>query len=407
MTLPERFAALPDYAFPRLRRLLEGIEPGGPVTRMSIGEPQHPFPDFVPEILAREAAGYSRYPPIEGTPALREAIAGWLARRYGVADGRSDDWSDRILPLNGTREGLYTTCIALCPERKNGARPAVLMPNPFYQAYAAAALAAQAEPVYLPATEKTGHLPDFASLPAALLDRTAIAYVCSPANPQGAVASSAYWQALLDLAERHDFTVFADECYSEIWRDTPPPGALEATADPERLVVFNSLSKRSSLPGLRSGFLATGPKNAAAIRRLRSYSGAPLPLPVQAASAAAWADEAHVVANRTLYQEKLDAADRILGPVAGYFPPEGGFFVWLRTGDGRGNMTGETAARLLWQRAGVLALPGAYLSRPTEPPAGKGGPVDPGADYVRLALVAPLEEVRRGLEAVRDVLGRG
>lgn len=399
MQFPTRFADLPEYAFPRLRRLLDGIAPGGPEIAMSIGEPQHPVPDFVMEEMARHAALLSKYPPNEGRAELRAAISDWLARRYGVAEGYRDPDAN-ILPLNGTREGLYYACIALCPETKAGARPAVLLPNPFYQCYAVAALTAGAEPVYVPATAETGHLPDFAALPEALLARTAIAYICAPANPQGAVADRAYWSRLFDLAERFDFRVFADECYSEIYRETAPTGALEVASaqrrDPERLVVFHSLSKRSNLAGLRSGFLATGPETLRAMLRLRSYAGAPLPIPAQLAAARVWADEAHVAENRALYAEKFALADRILGNHPGYMSPEAGFFLWLRVGDG------EAAARALWSQAGVKALPGAYLSRPT--PAALGGG-DPGAAYLRLALVAPAAEVARGLHAVADVLG--
>ena len=391
MQHPARFQHLPDYAFPRLRALLDGHAPGGAPIPMAIGEPTHPWPAFVAETLAANAHLYGKYPPNEGTEELRAACAGWLARRFGV----SLDPERAILPLNGTREGLFMACLALCPEQKGGQRPAVLLPNPFYQAYAAAALAAGAEPVYVNATSETGHLPDFAALPRETLDRAAVVYLCSPANPQGAVASRRYWAGLLALAEKHDFRIFADECYSEIWRSAPPPGALEAVrdagADPERVLAFHSLSKRSSLAGLRSGFCAGGPKAVAALLRLRSYGGAPNPLPAQAAAAACWRDEAHVVVNRKLYAEKYGLADAILGNLPGYAAPEAGFFLWLRVGDG------EAAALRLWREAGVRALPGAYLSRPT--PQG-----DPGAAYLRVALAAPADQARRGLEAIARVL---
>ncbi len=398
MQFPRRFEALPEYAFPRLRALLDGIPPGGPEIAMSIGEPRHPIPDFVPGILAEHAGSLSRYPPNEGIPELRQAISDWLARRYGVAEAYRDP-ERAILPLNGTREGLFNTCLALSPETKGGKQPLVLLPNPFYQCYAVAALTAGAEPVYLPCSSGTGHLPDFAGLPADVLDRTTVAYVCSPANPQGSVADRGYWLRLLDLAERHDFRVFADECYSEIYRDEPPPGALEVAsgmgADPERLVVFHSLSKRSNLAGLRSGFAATGPGNMARMKQLRAYAGAPLPLPAQYAAAATWREESHVEANRSLYREKFTLADDILGNLPGYMSPQAGFFLWLDVGDG------ERAAARLWRDAGVRALPGKYLSRPAPDRLGGG---DPGEAYLRLALVAPAEEVRRGLEAVRAVL---
>jgi len=399
MQFPTRFSDLPEYAFPRLRRLLDGTPPGGPEIAMSIGEPQHAVPEMVGPILAAHTATLSRYPPNEGIAPLREAISDWLARRYGVAEAYRDP-ERSILPLNGTREGLFATCIALCPETKNGARPAVLMPNPFYQCYAVAALAAGAEPIYVPATAATGHLPDYEALPAELLDRTAVVYICAPANPQGAVADARYWERLLGLAETHDFRIFADECYCEIWREAAPTGALEVAsrtgADPERLVVFHSLSKRSNLAGLRSGFACTGPENRARMLQLRSYAGAPMPIPAQHAAAAVWADETHVEANRALYQRKFDLADRLLGNLPGYSSPEAGFFLWLDVGDG------EAAALGLWREAGVRALPGKYLSRPVPEWLGGG---DPGAAYLRLALVAPVEEVGRGLEAVAGVLG--
>jgi len=371
---------------------------------MSIGEPQHAIPDFVPEVMARHNATLNRYPPNEGIPELRAAISDWLGRRYGLPEDRRDP-ERHILPLNGTREGLFNTCLALSPEIKNGQRPAVLIPNPFYQCYAVAALMAGAEPIYLPCTAATGHLPDFAALPADLLDRTTVAYICSPANPQGAVADRAYWTTLLGLAEKHDFRIFADECYCEIYRDAPPVGALEVAAaigaDPDRVVAFHSLSKRSNLAGLRSGFAATGPGNMTRMKQLRSYSGAPMPIPAQYAAAATWGEETHVIENRRLYQEKFALADDILGNMPGYTSPEAGFFLWLRTGpeDGDG---GEAAALRLWREAGVRCLPGKYLSRPVPDWLGGG---DPGSAYVRLALVAPAAEVRRGLEAVRSVLG--
>jgi len=395
MQLPMRFSALPDYPFPRLRRLLDGVAPGGPELSMSIGEPRHAPPALIAETIAAHAGEFGRYPPNEGAPELREAIAGWIERRYGA----TLDPGRQIVALNGTREGLFNAALALCPEEKAGGRPAALIPNPFYQAYGAAALAVGAEPVYAPATAETGFLPDYAGLPAALLDRVALAYVCSPSNPQGAVADEAWWRTLLALAERHDFRVLADECYSEIWRNAPPPGALAAAramgADPERLVVFHSLSKRSSAPGLRAGFAAGGALAIGAIVRLRSYGGAPVPLPLQRAAAALWRDEAHVEANRCLYRARFDAADRLLGDLPGYASPPAGFFLWLDVTAQGGD---EAATLRLWREAGVRVLPGSYLGRET---AGS----NPGAGYIRVALVAPIDETERGLRAIRAVLG--
>jgi aspartate/methionine/tyrosine aminotransferase len=390
MQFPERFADLPPYAFPRLRALLDGHAPGGDPCLMSIGEPKHPMPAFVAEILAREVDGLSRYPANEGTPDHLDAITGWISRRYGVTLS-----PDRILALNGTREGLYNAAMALCPEQKRGARPVVLMPNPFYQVYAVAALSVGAEPVFLPATDQTGHLPDLHAIAPDLLDRTAIFYLCSPSNPQGAVAGADYWTRLMELAERHDFRVFADECYSEIYRAAPPPGLLEVAqatgADPERVIAFHSLSKRSNLPGLRAGFAAGGPRSIAAMRRLRAYAGAPLSNTLQAVAAAAWADEAHVVENRALYAAKYAMADAVLGDVPGYRAPEAGFFLWLPVADG------EAAALKLWHETGVRVLPGAYLGRD----AGQG---NPGAGRIRVAMVAPADDMARGLTLIRTCL---
>lgn len=394
MAFPERFSNLPEYAFPRLRKLLDAHAPGGEPIAMTIGEPRHAMPDFVGPILAANLAGFGVYPPNDGTPELLAAISAWITRRYGVTLPE-----DRLMVLNGTREGLFNAAIALCPETKHGQKPVVLMPNPFYQVYAVAALTVGAEPVYVPATAATGHLPDYASLPAAVLDRVALAYICSPANPQGAVASKDYLADLLALAEKHDFTVLADECYSEIWRDTPPPGLLQVAAaqgaDPERAVVFHSLSKRSNLPGLRSGFVASGPESMKRLRQLRSFAGAPLPLPLQKVAEACWQDEAHVTASRALYQQKFAAAEKTFAGLQGFQPPEGGFFLWLPVEDG------EQAAVKLWRETGVRVLPGAYLSRDI---GGPSGPANPGTGYIRVALVAPPDETQRGLTALRDCI---
>ena len=390
MAFPERFSNLPDYAFPRLRKLLDAHAPGGEQISMTIGEPRHPMPGFVGPILAEHLAGFGVYPPNDGTPELLAAISGWIRRRYGVPVAE-----DRIMALNGTREGLFNAAVALCPEQKRGKKPVVLMPNPFYQVYAVAALTVAADPVYVNATAQTGFLPDFASLDAETLDRTAIAYICSPANPQGAVASRGYWADLLALAEKHDFLILADECYAEIWRDAPPVGILqvaaEVGADPERVFTFHSLSKRSNLPGLRSGFVAGGVEGIARIRKLRSFAGAPLPLPIQRVSEAAWNDDAHVAESLALYHAKFALADQVFAGMQGWQPPAGGFFLWLPVEDG------EAAALKLWRETGVRVLPGAYLSRDTA-----GG--NPGKGYIRVALVAPQEETQRGLIKLRDCL---
>jgi aspartate/methionine/tyrosine aminotransferase len=299
------------------------------------------------------------------------------------------------MALNGTREGLYNAAMALCPEQKNGQTPVVLIPNPFYQVYMVATISVGAEPVFVPATAATGHLPDYENLPEDVLNRTAVAYICSPANPQGAVASRDYWTRLIKLAEKYDFRIFADECYSEIYRDEAPVGALtvahELGADPERVVLFNSLSKRSNLPGLRSGLIASGPETIKRVKQLRAYSGAPLPGPLQAAAARVWADEEHVAENRALYQEKYKIANEVFDGLNGYMAPEAGFFLWLPVDNG------EQAALKLWTETGVRVLPGAYLAQ--------GAPgQNPGERYIRVALVAPAEDTRKALSTLRGCL---
>lgn len=388
---PERFSNLPAYAFPRLRALLDPHAPGGHALHMTIGEPKHAFPAWVAEVIAEHSAEFNKYPPNEGSPELLQSIATWLQARYGVGVNPAE----QIMALNGTREGLYNAAMALCPETLGGKPPVILIPNPFYQVYMVAALSIGAEPVFVPATAESGFLPDYTALPPEVLDRTAIAYLCSPSNPQGAVASRTYWRDLIGLAEKHDFQIFADECYSEIYRDTPPVGGLQMAAefgaDPERVVVFHSLSKRSNLAGLRSGFASGGPRSIAQLKQLRTYSGAPLPLPLQRAATKVWADEAHVIENRALYAEKFKMADEIFAGVPGYNSPEAGFFLWIDVGDG------EAAALKLWQDTGVRVLPGAYLSRDVQG-------ANPGKKYIRVALVAPKNEAEQGLIRLRDCL---
>ncbi len=388
---PERFSNLPAYAFPRLRTLLDSHEPGGEVVHMTIGEPKHAFPEWVTQIISDNAAGFNKYPPNEGAPELLEAISGWVSRRFGV----KVDPATQIMALNGTREGLYNAAMALCPEVKDGEQPIVLIPNPFYQVYMVATISVNAEPCFVPAPAENGFLPDYASLPEDVLKRVAIAYICSPSNPQGAVADRAYLEQLITLAEKYDFKVFADECYSEIYRGEAPVGAIqiaqEMGVDPERVLIFHSLSKRSNLPGLRSGFVAGGPECIKRIRQLRTYAGTPLPLPLQRAAEKVWSDEAHVKENRALYTEKFAIADEIFKDVPGYKSPDAGFFLWLPVEDG------EAAAFKLWTETGVRVLPGAYLSRDTN---GE----NPGKPYIRVALLAPKKDVEAALKTIHATL---
>lgn len=376
-----RFDGLPPYPFPRLRALLDDYAPGQPPLRLSLGEPQHPVPPFIRDVIAAQNADFGRYPPMEGTAELRGAIVAWLNRRYRLAPGFLDA-EKHVLALNGTREGLFNVAIALVPERKAGQRSAVLMPNPFYQCYAGAALAANAEAVFVPARRETHFMPQFDGVAPALLERTAAVYHCSPANPQGTCATAEYWDGLIALARHYDFLIFADECYAEIYDKNPPPGLLEAaqrSGSLDRVLVFHSLSKRSNLPGLRSGFVAGEAALIARYLAFRHYGGAALALPVQAASAAAWSDETHVEDNRARYRAKFDMAESILSNRFGFYRPDGGFFLWLDVGDG------EAAALRLWREAGVRVLPGRYLGHDAVAGDAKS---NPGHPYIRVALVA-------------------
>ena len=381
-----RFDALPTATWPRLRALLGGYAPGGDVINMTIGEPKHKFPDWVGNTLIEAMAEFNSYPDNNGALELRESIGGFLNRRYGV----HMDIDSEIMVLNGTREGLFNAVVALCPTDSK-----ILIPNPFYQVYTVAAMAVGAQSVYLPASINSGFLPDLDTLTPAELNKTSAFFLCSPSNPQGAVASVDYWTRLLTLAEAYDFKIFADECYSEIYRFSPPPGALEVAAqigtDPERVVAFHSLSKRSNLPGLRSGFVASGANNIARIKQLRAYAGCPVAGPIQHVSARVWADEGHVVANRQQYCGKFEAADHIFAGIQSYSSPEAGFFLWLPVEDD------EVASLKLWTKTGVRVLPGSYLGQ-------VANEQNPGSGYVRVALVAPKEEMQRGLTYMRDCL---
>jgi N-succinyldiaminopimelate aminotransferase len=392
--LDDRLDSLPDYPFARLSALLGGgVTPGAVV--MSIGEPQHAAPALIGPILAAQAGAWGKYPPAAGTASFRAAVGGWLARRYRLPDGLIDP--DRmILPVAGTREALFLFAQVACARREGrGGRPVVLLPNPFYQVYAGAAAMAGADPVFVPGADGPCGLPDFSALPPDLLDRTALAYLCSPANPQGAVADEALIARTLAAARRHGFVLAMDECYSEIWDTAPPVGALEVAAATagglSHLVVFNSLSKRSSVPGLRSGFVAGDPVLIAAFARLRSYGGAATPLPILAVAEALWSDEAHVEESRALYRAKIDAAQRIVGDRFGFARPAGGFFLWLDVGDG------EEAALRLWREAQIRVLPGRYLSGPDEG--------DVGRAFIRVALVHDLATTEAALGRLVQVLG--
>lgn len=374
------FAALQPYPFERLRDLLADLRPAAdlPAIDLSIGEPRHAPPALVRDTLIAHLDGLGRYPKTAGSDALREAIAAWLTRRHSLRPGAVDP-ARQVLPVSGTREALFA--IAQCVvDRAPGARVAV--PNPFYQIYEGAALLAGATPLYIPCAAAAGYQPAFDAVPEAVWHDVQLLYICSPHNPTGRVLSQAQLKRLIELAQRHDFVIASDECYSEIYPHdaAPPPGILAACQSLglegfDRCLVFQSLSKRSSVPGLRSGFVAGDARLIERFGLYRTYHGCALPEYVQAASAAAWADEAHVADSRARYRRKLTAAVQALGGRVA--APEGGFCLWLPVPGG----DDLAFTRRLYAEQHLRVLPGSYLARTD---AG----VNPGAGHVRLALVA-------------------
>ncbi len=396
-TLSAKFQSLEEYPFTRLNTLLGAVSPRAneaPIL-MSVGEPQHEPPAFMAEIIAKNTHLWNRYPAMAGTPALRTAATKWLTRRYRLPDGMLDP-ERHLLALSGTKEGLYLVASLVVPESKAGKRPVALMPNPYYLVYSGGAHMAGAETMPLDATAATGFLPDLDAIPEDVLARTALFYLCTPANPQGACADLAYFKKLIGLARRFDFVLAVDECYSEIYDKAPPVGGLEACAalggDLSNVLVFHSLSKRSNAAGLRIGFVAGDPDLLAPFGHLRSYGGAQVPLPLQEAAVALWQDEAHVDSNRALYRRKFDICEEILKGRFGFYRPPGGFFLWLDVGDG------EAASLKLWREAGLRSLPGPYIGR-----ANAQG-INPGQNYIRLAIVHDDDTVAAGMRRLLRVL---
>jgi len=382
--------------FVRMRELLGTIEPGKPPISLAVGEPQHRVPAFVGPVLAAHIDEFGRYPMNKGLDAFCEAAAAWLGRRFALP--RPIDPTNEILVLNGSREGLFLAAIAAARwvSGRRG-RPAMLLPNPFYAAYAAGAVTANCEPVYLPAMAATGFLPDLETLSEELLARTVAFFIASPANPQGAVADPAYLERVVALARRFGFLVFSDECYSEIYTRHPPAGILEAAGpDFANVVEFQSLSKRSNLPGLRIGFAAGDRRFLARFLELRNISAPQVPMPAQRVAIAAYGDEVHVEENRRLYAQKYDLADTIIGKRYGYRRPEGGFFLWL---DVSGLGGDEAVALRLWREAGLRVVPGRYLAR--EQADGS----NPGLGYIRIAMVQDQETTAQALHRLVAVLG--
>lgn len=388
---------LQPYPFEKLRALLGTVKPAADkrAIALSIGEPKHASPAFVAQAMADNLDKLAVYPSTIGLPALRQAIGQWCEQRFGVPAGWLD--ADRhILPVNGTREALFAFTQAVVNRADDGL---VVSPNPFYQIYEGAALLAGATPHYLPCLENNGFNPDFDAVPADVWQRCQILFLCSPGNPTGALVPMDTLKKLIALADEHDFVIAADECYSELYfdEDAPPPGLLTACAelgrsDFKRCVVFHSLSKRSNLPGLRSGFVAGDAEIIKPFLLYRTYHGCAMPVQTQLASIAAWQDEAHVRENRDQYRAKYDAVLDILQPVLDVQRPDGSFYLWAKVPGGDAEFT-----RDLFEAQHVTVVPGSYLSREVDG-------VNPGAGRVRMALVAPLAECIEAAERIRAFL---
>ncbi|MET3717135.1 succinyldiaminopimelate transaminase [Pseudomonas sp. PvP001] len=390
---------LQPYPFEKLRALLSGVTAAADkrAIALSIGEPKHSSPAFVKQALADNLDQMAVYPTTQGIPALREAIAQWCERRFQVPAGWLDP-SRHVLPVNGTREALFAFTQTVAQRDVDGL---VVSPNPFYQIYEGAALLAGTTPHYLPCLDQNGFNPDFDAVSADVWQRCQILFLCSPGNPTGALVPMPTLKKLIALADEYDFVIAADECYSELYfdEDAPPPGLLTACAelgrsDFKRCVVFHSLSKRSNLPGLRSGFVAGDAQILKAFLLYRTYHGCAMPVQTQLASIAAWQDEAHVLANRDLYREKFDAVLDILTPVLDVKRPDGSFYLWAKV-----PMDDAQFCRELFEQEHVTVVPGSYLSREVDG-------LNPGAGRVRMALVAPLSECVEAAQRIRHFLER-
>jgi N-succinyldiaminopimelate aminotransferase len=390
--LNPRLASLQPYPFEKLHALFTGVTPDPSLAHISlgIGEPRHPTPEFIKRALTGSLSKLASYPPTAGGEALRQAIADWLVRRYSL---RSIDWKTEVLPVNGSREALFAFAQTVLDPTRGDA--VVVCPNPFYQIYEGAALLGGAQPYYVNALPERGFAADYGSVPEDIWHRTQLLYVCSPGNPTGKVLALSEWKDILALADRHGFVVASDECYSEVYFDegSPPLGALQAATQLgrgfERLVIFSSLSKRSNVPGMRSGFVAGDAAILKAFLLYRTYHGGAMSPAVQDASAAAWRDEDHVRENRRKYAEKFARVTPVLGRALQVEAPEAGFYLWAPT-----PIADTEFARRLYAARHVTVLPGSFLAR-------ESNGVNPGANRVRMALVAETEEC---LEAARRIV---
>ena len=384
-------ALLHPYPFEKLNALFADIQPANlPLIPLSIGEPKHAAPAFVQQAIEANFAHLSTYPNSKGLPELRQSIGNWLTNRFQL---QSIDAEKQILPVSGTREAIFSFVQSAVDRSKT---PYVVMPNPFYQIYEGAALLAGATPYFVNCTADNDYKGDFSQVPAEVWEKTDILFVCTPGNPTGAVLSKEQFKKLIELSDQYGFVIASDECYSELWFDTAPVGLLEVCAeigrdDYKNCVVFHSLSKRSNLPGMRSGFVAGDAALLKPYLQYRTYHGAAMPVQHQLASIAAWDDEAHVEENRVQYRAKFDLFQKELGHILPLQKPDAGFYYWLKVDND------ETFAKMLMEKAHVKVLPGRYLSRNTE----QG---NPGENHVRLALVADLAQCEQVISRLKAIL---
>ena len=391
----ENLALLNDYPFQRLNNLLKDIETpkDKKVLILSIGEPQHKPPKFIKEIINKNYSKWGKYPPTLGMDKLNIASINWVKRRFKLPKDMVN-YKDNIVQLAGTREGLFNIALALTPRRrKNNLKPAILIPDPFYQVYAGASRISGADPVFVSSLKENGFIPAFSNVDKKTLSRTSIIYVCSPSNPEGISLKLKNWKDLIVLARKNNSTLIVDECYTDIYSDIPPMGVLEAcdklNTDISNIVSFHSLSKRSNLPGFRSGF-AVGDKNIITnFKKLRHYCAGQQPIPIQEAAAALWEDDAHAEKNRAKYKKKFQIAKSIFKKEYGFYIPDGGFYLWLNVGNG------EKITQKLWEKKGIKVMPGSFLSR-----------TDSSKAYIRVALVSSIAETDSALKSIYDLLSK-
>jgi len=400
-----RWTQIFDYPYHRLPKILGQSEYAGERIALHVGEPGVPPPAFLAEIVAEQSGLWGKYPLGTGTPDYLQSVADWLTQRYGFPSGLVDPGA-HVVAYPGSKEGLFNTALAAVMRKERdlpaGQRPVILIPSPGYHVYFGGSLLAGADIVPLPLDEENGFLPHPEALPAEIMQRTALLYLCTPHNPCGSVIPMARLKELVTLARAHDFVLVSDECYSEIYFEAPPPSILEAAAaldgSFDNVLSLNSLSKRSGAPGLRCGFGAGDAELITVLGLQRGYVGTQVPGPNMAAGAALWRDEAHVVEARAFYAEGVAVAEEVFGGFAGYSRPEGGFFLWLKVGDG------EAFARRLWQEQGVSVLPGSLMSRPYGECPCDARPGTPGDDYIRFAVMHEPEKVREAARRVAALL---